>query len=381
MTIDRFERIAGCLLGGAIGDALGAPVEFWSQQQIDQTFGPEGVRDYHPVVFGNARSSGLITDDTQMTLFTVEGLLRALMRSTAKGICHPPSVIHHSYLRWLATQIHATPPQTSGDVGALDPPTLDGFLVLEPWLYSRRAPGTTCLTALEAAQALGDPADNDSKGCGAVMRSAPFGLIPMTDAPGLAVECAALTHGHPTGQLTAGALTVIIETLMGGRPLASAVAMAQHWLSEQRDSDETARALTRAHELAQATAPQVGSTQLQSIHRKNIDDLGEGWVAEEALAIGVYVALAYPEADQVRDALSLAVSHKGDSDSTGSICGNILGALHGSRSLPTDLVADLEGHDTIVQLATDLWSMTDEEQEYSSTEEWIDKWSDRYPGW
>jgi len=125
----------------------------------------------------------------------------------------------------------------------------------------------------------------------------------------------------------------------------------------------------------------MGSTQLQSIHRKNIDDLGEGWVAEEALAIGVYAALAYPEADQVRDAFSLAVSHKGDSDSTGSICGNILGALHGSRALPTDLVADLEGHDTIVQLATDLWSMTDEEQAFSSTEEWIDKWSDRYPGW
>jgi len=375
VTIDRFERIAGCLLGGAIGDALGAPVEFWSQEQIDQTFGPEGVRDYHPVTFGNVRGIGLITDDTQMTLFTVEGLLRALMRSTAKGICHPPSVIHHSYLRWLATQIQDKPPQTSGDVGALDPPTFDGFLVLEPWLYSRRAPGTTCLTALEAARALGEPAVNNSKGCGAVMRSAPFGLIPMTDAPGLAVECAALTHAHPTGQLTAGAFTVIIETLMGGRPLASAVTTAQHWLSEQRNSDETSRALARATELA-------ASNTTTTSHRSTINALGEGWIAEEALAIGVYAALAYPEADQISNALSLAVSHKGDSDSTGSICGNILGTLHGARALPAELTDKLEGRDVIVRLATDLWTMTDEEQvQRMSTDEWIEHWWDRYPGW
>jgi len=384
VTIDRLDRITGCLLGGAIGDALGAPVEFWSQEQIDETFGQDGVRTYHPVTFANAHGFGLITDDTQMTLFTVEGLLRADMRSTAKGICHPPSVIHHAYLRWLSTQQHTHQQQhqprkhsnTSDSTNPFDPASIDGWLAHEPWLHSRRAPGTTCLTSLEAAQALGEPADNDSKGCGAIMRSAPFGLIPMTDAPGLAVECAALTHGHPTGQLTAGALTVIIETLMGGRPLTSAVAMAQHWLSEQRDSEETARALNHAIELAD----EAGTT--TTAHRSNINTLGEGWIAEEALAIDVYAALAYPEADQISDALALAVSHKGDSDSTGSICGNILGTLHGARALPADLTDQLEGRDAIVRLATDLWTMKDDEQvPRMSTDEWVEHWWDRYPGW
>ena len=62
----------GCLLGGAVGDALGAPVEFMSRAQIVRAFGPHGIEDYAPA-FGKL---GTITDDTQMTLFTAEGLMR-----------------------------------------------------------------------------------------------------------------------------------------------------------------------------------------------------------------------------------------------------------------------------------------------------------------
>jgi len=92
-------RIKACLLGGAIGDALGAPVEFDDLAKIRARFGPEGVTDFVPA-YGR---EGAITDDTQMTLFTAEGVLRAHVRGVERGICHPPSVIHHAYLRWLLT--------------------------------------------------------------------------------------------------------------------------------------------------------------------------------------------------------------------------------------------------------------------------------------
>ena len=58
-----------------------------------------------------------------------------------------------------------------------------------------------------------------------------------------------------------------------------------------------------------------------------IASLGQGWVGEEALAIAVYCALKY-EREPVR-ALAAAVNHSGDSDSTGAITGNILGAFLG----------------------------------------------------
>ena len=78
-----------------MGDALGAPVEFMSLAEIRGRFGPDGIQDYSPA-YGRI---GAITDDTQMTLFTAEGIIRAHNRALNKGICHPPSVVYYAYLR------------------------------------------------------------------------------------------------------------------------------------------------------------------------------------------------------------------------------------------------------------------------------------------
>ena len=100
----RLERIKGCLLGGAVGDALGAPVEFLEWSAIEAKFGPQGIVDFAPA-FG---TTGAITDDTQMMLFTAEGLLRAYVCGSSRGTCHVPSIIHHALLRWLITQDYPT---------------------------------------------------------------------------------------------------------------------------------------------------------------------------------------------------------------------------------------------------------------------------------
>src|SRR5439155_19563828 len=87
-------RFRGCLLGGAVGDALGGPVEFMRIDEIRHLYGQAGVADYP------RDSAGAITDDTQMSLFTAEGLIRAHVRWLGRGICHPPSVLRRAYLRW-----------------------------------------------------------------------------------------------------------------------------------------------------------------------------------------------------------------------------------------------------------------------------------------
>src|SRR5262249_1188667 len=89
------EHFTGCLLGGAVGDALGAPVEFASINAIRHIYGSAGITDYD-VAYGRR---GAITDDTQMTLFTAEGLLRAITMRRHKSICHPASAIHQAYIR------------------------------------------------------------------------------------------------------------------------------------------------------------------------------------------------------------------------------------------------------------------------------------------
>src|SRR5688572_20217209 len=92
-SISLNHRVTGCLLGGACGDALGWPVEFLRLPQIVQKHGPEGISHF------SQTTQGEVTDDTQMTLFTVEGLIRAHVRGSLKGICYPPGVVHHAYLR------------------------------------------------------------------------------------------------------------------------------------------------------------------------------------------------------------------------------------------------------------------------------------------
>lgn len=87
------DRVRGCLLAGAVGDALGAPVEFWSLEEIRARLGPQGVTGYLPAY---GRDRGAITDDTQMTLFTAEGIIRATVRYAHRGIAHGPGVLQRA---------------------------------------------------------------------------------------------------------------------------------------------------------------------------------------------------------------------------------------------------------------------------------------------
>ena len=332
MSTTLTDRIRGCLLAGAIGDALGAPVEFDSLTSIRTRFGPAGVTGYAPAY---GREGGAVTDDTQMTLFTAEGLLRARAAGPAADT---DAHVQRAYWRWFATQGY-TPPTAAGEVR-------DGWMFGVADLHALRGPGTTCLTAL-ASGVVGtvDRPPNASKGCGGIMRAAPAGIAATGAAAfDLGVRTAALTHGHPSGYLAAGVHAVLVAELLAGRSLEQALDTADALVQTRPGHDETLGALRAARALA-ADGPADAA---------RLATLGEGWVAEETLAIGVYAALAFPGPDALLDALLLAVNHDGDTDSTGSVTGNLLGALHGEQALPAHLLDDLELAAVLRQVADDL---------------------------
>ncbi len=338
----------GCLLGGAIGDALGNPVEFLRYSQIQEWYGQGGIQD----LLGGSLGVAEITDDTQMTLFTAEGILRAETRGNLKGICHPPTVVYHAYLRWLFTQDQVKISRGS---------TYDGWLIGIPELHNRRAPGNTCLSALRSLE-MGqrDHPLNNSKGCGGVMRVAPAGLFyPVDSAFDLGADFAAITHSHPSGYLSAGTLAYLIACLMEGMPLPGAVEESIKKLEQYPNHEECVQVLKKAIHLVQ----------------EDLDDpeaiwqIGEGWVGEEALAIAVYCSLKYP--NDFQQALIAAVNHDGDSDSTGAITGNILGAALGIEAIPLDWQEKVELREVILQLADDLLTGFEDS----------DEWWQRYPGY
>lgn len=351
--MDRKDRIEGCLLGGAVGDAAGAPVEFSSLSSIREEYGPDGVASLMPA-FGKP---GSITDDTQMTLFTAEGLIRAEAEKRRYGRSDPVASIHEAYLRWLLTQRETSDHKLFPHATARE---RLGWLYRLPALRVRRAPGTTCIVGLRSDR-MGtiDQPLNASKGCGGLMRVAPVGLVckDPEEAFNLGCRVAAITHGHPSGYLAAGVMAAVTSLLTRGEELPKALDETKPLLQHRQGCEEVLHSLEKT--LA-ATLQGEGSADV-------VEELGAGWVAEEALAIGLYCALMGD--GDFRKGVLLAVNHGGDSDSTGAITGSLLGTVLGKESIPPAWLDALELRAEIAQVADDLHRGYDD----------CDGWRSRYP--
>ncbi len=336
------DGVRGCLLGGALGDALGYPIEFQRAGEIAKRISgvPEQLSyEGSPVA--------LFSDDTQMTLFVAEGIIRSLQQRASEGAIASPVVIgRRALLRWYVTQTSSAS-MKPGD---------HGWLLDERGLHSPRAPGNTCMSALarlatsEQAAATVERPPNDSKGCGAVMRAAPWGLAMKTRASAfeLARDTGVLTHGHPSGYLSGAYLAAVIWDLSRGALLDEALDEADRLLASEPGHEELARIIARVRTKQDAGRPSIAE----------LEQLGGGWVGEEALAIALRCVLAHDPAQPraVETTLWTAVHHGGDSDSTGSIAGNLLGAMLGVHALPERWLAQLELRHVIDKLAHDLYA-------------------------
>ncbi|WP_282704179.1 ADP-ribosylglycohydrolase family protein [Streptomyces sp. CC219B] len=328
---DFRSRVRGTMLGVAVGDALGAPVDGLDLAGIREAYGVEGLVD---LGLGYGRR-GAVTHLTQLTLFTVDGLIRAQVRRDT-GAWHPPTDLHRAYLRWAATQRDWGPDERRKD---------DGWLAREEWLYARRDPARSLLLGLgdETMGTLDAPKNPGEAGPEAAARSAPFGLLvgwePQLVAQ-LAVECAAQTHGHPAACLSAGAYAVIVHGLACGESLDGAVQRTLALLAARPGHEPVSSALQHA----------LGAVRQGMPTPDRVEELVGDGAAQGVLAVAVYCALV---GEDVRHGLCLSVNHDGPSGATGALTGGLLGALHGETALPPAWLAELEGRPTILELADD----------------------------
>lgn len=366
----NIDKYRGCLLGGAAGDALGYAIEFDREEAIAARYGSRGIRDYQL----DERGLAPFSDDTQMTLYTANSLLCSLaalsahasggaptssdaqassgapapapapLPSPAALATYAPAQMAQFYVEWMYTQVSPFP--------LAEPKAWISSL---PELFASRAPGVTCMNACEA-MASGAKAVNNSKGCGGIMRMAPVGLINTCPSfSGVELQClgaqlAELTHCHELGWMPAGVFAHIVSLL--SRDEASSVReAATQALNTLPEAFPNAHYLGQLQELLRYTLRLADSDMpdLEAIHA-----LGEGWVAEEALAIGLLCSLRHE--DDFAGAITSAVNHGGDSDSTGAIAGNIVGAHLGLAGIPQRYLEHLELRDTISKIADDLFT-------------------------
>jgi ADP-ribosylglycohydrolase len=307
---DSKAYFRGCLLGGAIGDALG----------------------YSDVIQGKS----LISHHTQMTVFTVDGLIWADNRAKRKGIYAYIPCIFFSYQKWYYTQ-------TGHFADKAYEFLREGEILDREELFARRSPGDTALEALAGSinNKYGTLKNriNNSKGYVAAVRSAPIGLYFYNDpktAFQLGCESGALTHGHSDGFLSAGFISYLMSLIIQGEELRTAVSEALVALKRHKNSETSYDAISKAFQLADS-----GENPEQAISH-----LGEGWIAEEAVAKAIYCALVYQ--DDFEKAIGFAIAQDGNRSGVASICGAILGGYLGSLEIPYSWIRDLELSDLMV---------------------------------
>lgn len=340
------NKIRGSITGGAIGDALGYPIEFvYSFNDICARYGKEGITDFdmsYPWLESEEKKA-LFSDDTQMTLYTAEGLLEA--ERNGKPIA--PTVCN-AYLAWYAHQ-----------AGRKVKISYQSKLSEIEELNQNRAPGNTCLSALAAIHAGKEP-QNASKGCGGIMRVAPVGLYGAAhdwspaDTARLAGELAELTHLHPLSTYSSATLAVIVQLCASSEDAVdkemfkgivdkSLKIVSDVYGADAAAMDEFRKIVGNAMSLEDDP---------QSDWQIIEDRIGEGWVAEETLAIALFSTLRH--VDDFSGCLISAVNHGGDSDSTGAVAGNIIGAILGDDAIPGKFKKEIQLRDLLLHAADDL---------------------------
>ena len=348
------EQFYGCLLGGAIGDAFGAPVKFMNYKAIQKLYGEEGI---HELVQTAEGGKVIITDDTQLTMFTAEGLLRSIVRAHQKKIPRTKKdttmIVFRAYLRWLYTQGLSTPNWKSK--------SYDGWIIQIKQLHGYREPGITCLTSLgKGVMGTIEKPLNESKRCGTVIRTAPIGLIENEeDVFNVGCRVGAITHGHPTAYLASGTLSAIIFYLLEGYSLEESIGKALEELRTYRNHEECLEAIEQAISLAKSKPGK----------RECVESFGDGFSAQEALGMALYCSLCY--SNQFEEGLKLAINQSGNSNSAAAITGNILGTYLGIEGINQSLIQAVDLQKELIKLAEDLYIQFEDHEE----------WLRRYPGW
>ena len=332
------QMLCGCLLGMAVGDAMGAAVEKKTYDEICETYGPAGLLGYDTV-------NGLaeITSYTQVAAFALNGLLLAISRGQSHEAM---GYVTLALKEWCGVQHMPRDPKWRncwlGKVSAfrrrknMDPRTLDALtrdVLGSPKKPSNQAEGPGSLPAAVAVGLYFHPER---------MQFHEIGL--------LGAQAVALTHGDPMTFLSGSVLAYVIAAVLHDpeRDLEDHFRMAAQTVADQFGK-EFPQALQLRKKLLAALDR---AKDPKACYVQEMENIGCGTAA--GVLAGAMYAVVAGGGDFDASAI-IAVNHSGKSAAVGAIVGAILGARMGKDALPEFYLECLESAQVMEELTADLW--------------------------
>ena len=332
----------GCLLGMAVGDAMGYTVDNRSWKEIQEDYGPDGLLGYD-LCNGYAD----VTSYTQLAAFTCNGLLLGLTRGQMLGKMAPfVKYIGLSSREWAASQ----------RAWGREEPNFC-WLSLQSDLCRRRCMDTRMLDTLSRKKQ-GTPEDpiNNFSAPGSITAAIGVGLfydhdrMDQQEIDLLGAEAVALTHGSPIAFLTGTVVAHIISRLLR-RPdgkLKNLFLEAVDAMKEQFGHQ-----YSQAYEISTLVRHAITYAEAENLNPVDVMERLKCDSAAGVLAGAVYACLSSHE--DFDSAMIVAVNHSGASAAVGALTGAILGIRLGEDALPEFYMECLEPRETLRELADDLF--------------------------
>ena len=333
----------GCLLGMAVGDAMGYTVDNRSWQEIREDYGPNGLLGYD-LVNGYAD----VTSYTQLAAFTCNGLLFGLTRGQMQGKMAPfIKYIGLSCREWAASQRPWGRPSRS-----------HCWLLRRAELCRRHCMETRMLDTLsrENLGTLETPVNNYS-GPYSLTCAIGVGLffhedrMDQQEIDRLGAEAVALTHGSPTAFLSGAVLTHIMSNLLQN-PAASLKKLALEAVEAMKE--QFGHQYSQAYDIATLVRHAITYAESPNLNQVDVMERFGCDNAAQVLAGAIYACLVSGE--DFDSAMIAAVNHSGRSAAVGAIAGAILGIRLGEEALPDFYIECLEPAEVLRELADDLYT-------------------------
>jgi ADP-ribosyl-[dinitrogen reductase] hydrolase len=336
MTEEEYsDRFKGTILGCAIGDSLGTPIEFLKHESIIEKFGGKVNTYIDPHILGDISTwvKGEYSDDTEMTLCIIDSIIE--YRNVV------PDKITQNFLKWLDSN--------PKDIGLLTKQTLLSIKMGRHW--------SSAAKEIWESEGGNKPGKNPRASNGSLMRCAPIGIYRFSNLKQLiedSIVVSQITHYDDRCTYSNVVLNYLISKNIqhdnGTAPINNRNDILDSIKLIGKNSPKLKKSLQKVYKAINAFAK--GKKQFSDILSEFYD---KGGYVLDTLSIAL---ICFYCTESFREAVIEAINTGSDNDTSGAVCGSLAGSYYGYDEIPLEWLRTLKKKDALVEKTDKLYCVT-----------------------